>query len=598
MKTKRTYSVSKVITRLLKHAWKCRKRIYVYFFFYTITAALTPFILSLLPKVYLDAFLKEKGISYIILLSLIYFLTAGALGFIKNLTHQYAYPLLSILRIDFMGDIFTKLLRIDYKYMEDSSFFEENENALEATSNNENGLEGVYHNLFDVPADILSTLILTLFIGHLSPIILIPLVMSTAIRVWDAKKIHNYRYERKEALNHSKRKKDYYYRTTHDFSYGKDIRLYDLKKRILSNYDDEILSFMQIERSIRNREFLYSLLELSFLVISDIATYGILVAKVVKGMSIADFSMYLTAVTLLTASLKNMIQKITTILNESHYVHDYFAFVDNDFYNAGGTRKAITNDTLEIQFKDVSFRYPKTDRYVLRHLNLTIHKGEKLAIVGINGAGKSTIIKLMTGLFDVTEGDILINGISIKEFDRLELYRMFSVVFQDINIISYPLKENVACASEQIDESRVTDCLTRVGLGKKIASLPNGIDQMMLKIIDPNGAQFSGGENQKLAIARALYKDANMVILDEPTAALDALAEADIYQNFQSLVEGKTAVYISHRLASTKFCDHIALFDQDGLAEYGSHEELMRLKGKYYEMFLVQGKYYQEEATA
>ncbi len=174
----------------------------------------------------------------------------------------------------------------------------------------------------------------------------------------------------------------------------------------------------------------------------------------------------------------------------------------------------------------------------------------------------------------------------------------YSAVFQDVNILAFPIRENVGCASENVDDARVQTALERVGLWKKVEGFEKGLDQMMLKVIDEDGTDFSGGERQKLSIARGLYKDAPMVIMDEPTAALDALAEAEIYESFSNLVEGKTAVYISHRLASTRFCDKIALFDADGLEEYGSHDELMEKKGKYYDMFVIQGKYYQEEATA
>ena len=244
----------------------------------------------------------------------------------------------------------------------------------------------------------------------------------------------------------------------------------------------------------------------------------------------------------------------------------------------------------------MGFRYPGAEKYVFRHLNLTIHKGERLAVVGVNGAGKSTLVKLMTGLYDVTEGEIRINGIPIGEFDKKALYSMFSAVFQDVNILAFTLEENVACRREGIDHGRVEQALERAGLGETVKALPKGVEQMMLKVVEEDGALLSGGQNQKLAIARALYKDAPMVIMDEPTAALDPLAEAEIYENFDSLVKGRTALYISHRLASTRFCDHIAMFDHDGLREYGTHEELMARRGSYYEMFTVQGKYYTQGA--
>ena len=202
----------------------------------------------------------------------------------------------------------------------------------------------------------------------------------------------------------------------------------------------------------------------------------------------------------------------------------------------------------------------------------------------------------MCGLYKPTSGHIYINDIDITDYKKETLYDMFGTVFQDFAILAFPVKQNVA-ASENADEDRVLEVLDSVGLKEKITGLPKGLDTMMLKIVDEEGVDLSGGERQKLAIARALYKDAPMVIMDEPTAALDALAEADIYENFSRLVEGKTAVYISHRLASTKFCDKIALFDGSGVKEYGTHEELMAKKGMYYDMFVIQGKYYQEEAA-
>ena len=255
------------------------------------------------------------------------------------------------------------------------------------------------------------------------------------------------------------------------------------------------------------------------------------------------------------------------------------------------------NTTLEIVFDHVSFRYPHTEKNIFTDLNFTIHAGESLAIVGINGAGKSTLVKLITGMFQPTEGHIYINGVDITQMKKTELYDLYSAVFQDVNVLAFSIRENVGCASDGVEDEKVRLALEKVGLGQKVDGFEHGLDQMLLKVIDENGTDFSGGERQKLSIARGLYKDAPMVIMDEPTAALDALAEAEIYENFSSLVEGKTALYISHRLASTRFCDKIALFDADGLTEYGTHDELMEKKGKYYDMFVVQGKYYQEEAV-
>lgn len=595
MKLKLSYPLGRTIKRLLENVSKQNKKIYAYFLVYTATAAIYPFFSVILPKLLIDELSQPSArIASILKIVLGYLFLASLFGFIKTLVKDYAYPRITKLRIDYIRDMFDKIVSVEYKYMEDASFFEKNGRAMEATNSNGDGVEGVYHKLFETPAIALTALVLILFIGRLNIFILLGLILNLIVTMWISRKTHNFQYKKKEELSRGHRRKDYYYRTTYDFGYGKDIRIYNLKDRVLKNYKREIEAYVNIHRQIKNKEYKLGFLGLITILISDGLTYGILIMKTVNGMPISDFSMYLSAILSLLLLMKTLIEDISFIINEGQYVHDFYVFMDKDFGEKGGERKAIKEDTLEIEFKNVSFKYPNTDKYIFRNLNLKINKGEKLAIVGVNGAGKSTLVKLMTGLFDVTEGEILINGIPIKEFDRKELYSMFSVVFQDINVLAYTIGENVACTSENIDKERAMEALEKVGLGNKVRGFKKGLNQMMLKVIDENGTEFSGGENQKLAIARALYKDGNMVILDEPTAALDALAEAEIYENFSQLVRGKTAVFVSHRLASTKFCDNIALFDKDGLIEYGSHEELMKKRGTYHNMFTIQGKYYNE----
>jgi len=414
-----------------------------------------------------------------------------------------------------------------------------------------------------------------------------------AVTMWVGKLNYKNEYNRKEETSAANRKINYFYETTHNFTYGKDIRIYGLKDRILANYDAEINALKKILQKLRRREYLLSFLCLGTLLITNVAMYGILISQAYGGMTISSFSMYVSAITSLMASLLLLGDEISMIANQGQYVADYFRLIDSDLTNGEGTAKK-PEETLEIVFDHVTFRYPGSEVNVFEDLNFTIHKGERLAIVGVNGAGKSTLVKLMTGLYEPTEGQIFINGTEIRQYGKEELYSMFSAVFQEVNVLAFDIRENVACKLDGVDDFRVKEALEKVGLWEKVTGFEKGLDQMMLKVIDEGGTDFSGGERQKLAIARGLYKNANMVIMDEPTAALDALAEAEIYENFSTLVEGKTAVYISHRLASTKFCDKIALFDKNGLKEYGSHQELMEKKGSYYEMFTIQGKYYQE----
>jgi ATP-binding cassette subfamily B protein/ATP-binding cassette subfamily C protein len=600
MEEKIKYPFRKTINRLIKNVNVQNPKLYFYFLIFTITATIYPFFSIFLPKLLIEELSlgNMANLENILYIILGYFVISSIVGFVKNYIEMSSYTKISALRINYLADQFSKMVEMDYKHVEDASFYETYDRALEANSSNGNGVEGVYHKLFTTPAVFLTSILFSLWIGKVSIWILLSLLLNLFTNLWIQRKVSQYEYNMKSELSRQHRRKRYYYQTTHDFSFGKEIRLYNLKDRVLTNYNREIQKYIDLNYLIRQREFALGFLGLFTLLINQIALYGILIWKVVYGMSIADFSMYLALILQLSFLLNTLVDDLSFIHRETLYVHDFFEFMDTDLGEIGGERKAIENSTLEIEFKNVSFKYPKTDNYIFKNLNLKIPKGQRLAIVGLNGAGKSTLVKLMTGLYDVNEGEILINGIPIKDFNKKELYSMFSVVFQDVNILAYTLGENVACTSKNIDNNRVYEVLDKVGLKEKVNSFPKGIDQMMLKIIDENGTELSGGENQKLAIARALYKNGNMVIMDEPTSALDALAEAAIYKDFSELVENKTSIYISHRLSSTKFCDAIALFDKTGLIEYGTHEELMKNQGKYYEMFTIQGKYYQEGGEA
>ena len=251
---------------------------------------------------------------------------------------------------------------------------------------------------------------------------------------------------------------------------------------------------------------------------------------------------------------------------------------------------------ISFEFRDVSYRYEGTEQYALRHLNLTLEAGSKLAVVGLNGAGKTTFIKLLLRLYDATEGVILLNGIDIRKFRRAEYYQLFAPVFQNVEIFAFPMAENVSMkCPDNTNRTRSYACLAQAGMTSKLERLTKGIDTQLLKIFYDDGIDLSGGERQKLALARALYKDAPVIVLDEPTAALDPLAEYQLYRQFNELIGSRSVVYISHRLSSTRFCDHVAMFRDGEMIEYGTHDALLVSGGSYAELFHIQAQYYQEE---
>lgn len=604
MKQKQKYDVFAVIKRMAKHMWNTDRKQYGRIAIYTVLAAIYPFMSILLPKLAIG--ILEKGeadaAKELVITMGIYFLVAGLLAVLVNYLSAYISTRNTRIRLLYLGDMCNKLMHMDYCHQEDASFWQEYDKAINAGNNNANGIEGLYNKICLMPAKFLSLVGMVCLAGALSPVLLISLVVHVIVIMWASKVTHDYEYAKKEEVSKAERRIGYYRKTTQDFSYGKDIRIFNLRKRIMDNYQEEIHAFLRLFSQIRNREYVYGLAGIVTLLITNVLTYGILIHSVLNGMHVSSFTMYVTMTTSLMALMLEVGNDLAFVWNEGEYVNDFYRLLDAPLILEGEKTKtdvfAKTDDkTLEIVFDHVTFRYPGTEKNIFTDLNFTIHAGERLAIVGVNGAGKSTLVKLMTGLFAPTEGHIYINGVDITELKKSEVYDLYSAVFQDVNVLAFSIRENVGCVANGVNDERAMTALEKVGLGDKVKGFEKGLDQMMLKVIDEDGTDFSGGERQKLSIARGLYKDAPMVIMDEPTAALDALAEAEIYENFSELVEGKTAVYISHRLASTRFCDKIALFDADGLSEYGTHDELMEKKGKYYDMFVIQGKYYQEETA-
>lgn len=303
---------------------------------------------------------------------------------------------------------------------------------------------------------------------------------------------------------------------------------------------------------------------------------------------------YVGAVTSLVENLASFINECGSLMAKSQYLAQFYDYLDltDERYRGTLTTEKRSDNEFEIEFHNVSFKYPGTDTYALKNLSLKFQVGQRLAVVGMNGSGKTTMIKLLCRLYDPTEGQITLNGINIKKYDYTEYMNIFSVVFQDFELFSYTLGKNVA-ASADIDREKAEGCLQKAGFSGRLENLPKGLDTFLYKGFDEDGVEISGGEAQKIALARALYKDAPFIVLDEPTAALDPIAEFEVYSKFNEIIENKTAIYISHRLSSCRFCDDIAVFHEGQLVQRGSHEQLLAdTGGKYFELWGAQAQYY------
>ena len=380
---------------------------------------------------------------------------------------------------------------------------------------------------------------------------------------------------------------------------GTDMHIFKLNRISLSDWAKFLLRpkwIVSYEKAMKKQVIGAKLLNLMVKIVVFIFT----AAKAWIGViGIGNFILYQGTVQKFVDSLSELGSNIGELRDNNQYLQETFAYLEmpNDMYK--GTLAVEKRDDIdyEIEFRDVSFKYPRSEEWVLRHVNMKFKIGDKLAIVGENGSGKTTFIKLLCRLYDPTEGKILLNGIDITRYRYDEYMGLFSVAFQDYTLFAFSIAQNVA-ASDKIDEAKVLDCLDRVGLGEKVAGLPNGIHTNIGRDYENDGVDFSGGEQQKVALARALYKDAPFMILDEPTAALDPIAEAEIYARFNAIASDKTSVFISHRLSSCKFCDEIAVFHQGHLVQLGCHDELVADENsKYHELWRAQAQYYTKKTA-
>lgn len=377
-----------------------------------------------------------------------------------------------------------------------------------------------------------------------------------------------------------------------DYKTGKEIRIYKEQDLINHIATDKILT--DGEKTLKQISMRTAKTSSIVAVMGAAVAFGVYVFIGVKGnfglFDIGSLVMYCGAFMQIingVMQIANTLGKLAEILPLARV---YFEIIESTNDKEYGTA-ILDTDKLDIEFKNVYFKYPSTNTYALENVSLKISHGEHLAVVGKNGSGKTTFIKLMCRLYDVTDGEVLINGINIKNYSKESIIKLYSVVFQDFKMFSIPVKDNV-CGSENYDKEKLHTCLDNSNILQRIEQMPDKDDTYLYKDIDENGVEISGGEAQKLALARALYKDAPIVILDEPTAALDPIAENEIYSRFNSFVQNKTAIYISHRLSSCAFCDKIAVFDKAKLVELGTHNELLSADGKYSQLWNAQAKYY------
>ena len=589
---------------LFRNIWKYRKMLVLMFVFGAVTQSVMRYLWSYIGKFMVDMIEAQAAMNTTALLPLVKLIAVVALVEViaiggQTIVSNRVYFNMTFVRFQMITEKNDKLLSMNYQMLEQPHILDLHQRASNALGGNLQGFEGMMNRMYIVAAQVVTMIVTASTIIVLDPRLL--LVLTVAMLINYGSQRWSIRDDKKhfwDATSTTRRQMSYMERCTQDFDYAKDIRLFSLKPWLLKKQKGILADYQKKYNRSRNFWLRHSFIYSSTSLIASAVMYYILITQVMQeSVSIGDFTLYLGLCGAFSQALSDFYDNFGQLQFASNMVDDLRTFMDlevekeEDCLDIG-----VLGDRFHFEFRDVCFRYEGAKEDTIKHLNLSFPAGQRLAVVGLNGAGKTTFIKLLLRLYDVTGGEILVNGYNIKRFRRKDYYRLFAPVFQNVELFAFPLAENVSMKEpERTDRERALACLLQAGMEEKINALEKGIDTEILKVLYEDGVDLSGGEKQKLALARALYKDAPVIVLDEPTAALDALAEYELYQNFDKMMEGKSAVYISHRLSSTRFCDRIAMFMDGRIVEYGTHEELLAKQGEYAKMFEVQAQYYEKD---
>ena len=445
--------------------------------------------------------------------------------------------------------------------------------------------------------NVISTIMSLVIVVTVDPVLLVFMIVPMIVSLYFGKKNSTCNFEREKAITRDKRTADYVKRVYYEKKYASEVRLFDINSIMMSKQEEAVDRMEKVSLKYRMKTAFYSfLMKGSYSIFAGIAAYFYVVFKVKYG-DVSDISSYvamITAMAFSTNQLKDAVENRIFISNESKLFGNLEDFLEQDRKKSADTIDVGEIRTVEL--RNVSFTYPGAARSTINDVSFKWKKGDKLAIVGYNGAGKTTLIKLIMGLYPVTSGQILVNGVDINDIDKDEYRRRFGTVFQDLQVFALPLSENVLMRRPENEEDyeKVRKALGNAQFDVNSRGLSNGLDTIVSREFDENGFVPSGGQAQKIAIARVFAQDPDMVILDEPSSALDPLAEYNMYNNMMRLSEGRGVIFISHRLSSARMADEIYMMTDGTVAEQGTHEELMDLKGHYYEMFMLQAENYQE----
>jgi ABC-type multidrug transport system fused ATPase/permease subunit len=493
-------------------------------------------------------------------------------------------------------DVSANLYKADLEHIESASFLDIGAKANRFLSADGYGFGAILRKTENIAGQIITLAGIMAIISLLNPLVLLIFIILIIVTTLFNSKIKKVNVELQTKLPPIQRRSGYYSNLFSDNHYAKEIRVNDIGTWGLKKLKEAMNGFYGFAKSWWNNNLKTQLFSNGVTFIQQGVAYAYLTYGVVSGkFGIGSFTMYLGAINAFSGAMTQVMNDIIDIRRYSDYYDAVDKFLNMPKRQREGKRLPIAlKAPPALEFRDVSFRYPGQEAFTLKHISIVIPAGQKLSVVGENGAGKTTFIKLLMRLYRPTEGVILLNGVDIQDYDFDDYVKTFSVVFQDFALFAASLRDNVALGRD-VDDAKIQEALRRSGFSDKLDRLEKGLDTPIYKMLDESGFEPSGGEGQKIVMARALLKDAPVIVLDEPTAALDPRAEYEIYMNFSKMATGKTTVFISHRLSSAQFCDKIAVFKNGELVEHGPHAELVKQNGLYHELFTMQAQFYEEK---
>ena len=581
----------------MKMAWKTAPVYLIVMILNSLFSSAKLLLNIILPKLLIDELVGDKNIEMLFLFGALIVLNNVLMQLVTNTFKRYIDTKNTWLSDTMVKQMGEKIMNLEYSYLEDPYYLDLKERAVFGIEN-QNTIESLINIFTSGLTHFITVVGLVSIMATLGPVLIIALAIGVALMIMLYQMGSKAMIGVMQDIIPINRKIGYYMGLVMEKPLQKEIRLYDMQEMLtdcIRNGNETTCD--RFSKGYRQMGKVYGGMSAISEFISAF-TYAYVGIRTVtdflgKKLSLGSLSMYVSSAISFSSTVISFGEEIVMLMQVASFLDPYLELMMLEEETIEDKGIKFEGDVETVEFRDVTFTYPKADKPVLRNISFEIKRGEKISIVGLNGAGKSTLIKLICRMYKADSGDILVNGRNIYDYDYMSYMNVISAVFQDYKLFNFSIEENISCNAAGGDEERVNRLIDEVGMREKVDELPNGIKSRFGKEYDEEGIEMSGGQGQKIAIARALYKKASMVILDEPASALDPIAEAEIYEKFNSLVEDKTAIYISHRMSSSVFCDKILIIDGGTVADFDTHENLMKKTDSlYYKLFDSQAQNY------